>query len=88
MGNLSTRRPSPALVISLIALFFGLGGGAYAALKGIPDSRGVFHGCVDKRTGALRVVKSAKQLQQRSGRVPCDQHDKRLAHASAVGHSQ
>jgi hypothetical protein len=65
MRRLSMRRPSPALVISLIALFAALGGGAYAALSGIPDSRGVFHGCVNTRTGALRVVKSANQCHKR-----------------------
>src|SRR4051812_23559831 len=27
------RRPSPAMIVALVALFVGLGGGAYAALK-------------------------------------------------------
>jgi hypothetical protein len=59
MGRLWLRRPSPSLVISLIALVAALGSGAYAAMSGIPDAKGVFHGCVNTRTGALRVVKSA-----------------------------
>lgn len=32
-----SRRPSPATVIALIALFVSLGGSAYAALK-LPDN--------------------------------------------------
>jgi hypothetical protein len=52
------RPPSPATVIALVALFAALGGTGYAVVNGnrIPDSRGAFHGCVDRRTGALRVV--------------------------------
>ena len=49
------RLPSPALVIAVIALVVALGGGAYA-LSGVPDRNGVYHGCVDDKTGALRVV--------------------------------
>lgn len=37
MSKLKLRRPSPALVVSLIALFVALGSGAYAASK-IPTS--------------------------------------------------
>lgn len=33
MHRLLVRRPSPAMVVALIALFVALGGGAYAALK-------------------------------------------------------
>jgi hypothetical protein len=53
------RRLSYANVMATVAVFIALGGGAYAAFGGIPDGSGVFHGCVDSRTGALRVVKSA-----------------------------
>ena len=41
------------------AIFVALAGVAYAAVTGIPDKTGVFHGCVSKRNGALRVVRSA-----------------------------
>ena len=34
MRSLRLRKPSPALVIAVIALFVGLGGGAYAAKVG------------------------------------------------------
>ena len=37
MSKLRLRRPSPALVIAVIALFVGLGGGAYAAQIGTKD---------------------------------------------------
>lgn len=33
MHRFLTRRPSPAMVVALVALFVALGGGAYAALK-------------------------------------------------------
>lgn len=45
-------------VMSTIAVFLALGGGAFAAISSIPDANGVFHGCVSKETGVLRVVKS------------------------------
>ena len=51
------RLPSPAIVVALAALVFALAGAAWAA---IPDSSGVFHGCVSNRTGVLRVIDSSK----------------------------
>jgi hypothetical protein len=42
--------------LAALALFVALGGTSYAAISGIPDSGGAFHGCVDTRTGTLRVV--------------------------------
>jgi hypothetical protein len=65
MGRQWLRRPSPALVVSVIALVAALGSGAYAAVSGIPDALGVFHGCVNNRTGVVRVVKSAKSCAHR-----------------------
>lgn len=50
------RLPSPALVVAVAALVFALAGAAWAA---IPDSSGVFHGCVSNRTGVLRVIDSS-----------------------------
>jgi hypothetical protein len=62
------RRCRPRLtyanVMSTLAVFIALGGGAYAALGGIPDGSGVFHGCVDTKTGALRVVASTKSCRR------------------------
>jgi hypothetical protein len=55
----TSRRPSAAMIVALMALFVALGGSGYAALSGIPDRSGSFHGCVDKATGALRVVTSS-----------------------------
>jgi hypothetical protein len=51
-------RLSYANVMATIAVMMALGGTSYAATRGIPDSSGVFHGCVSKKTGALRVVTS------------------------------
>lgn len=47
-----------ANVMATTAVFLGLAGGAYA-VSGIPDANGALHGCVSKKTGALRVVTSA-----------------------------
>ena len=61
-----------ANVMATIAVFLALGGGAYAAISGIPDSGGVFHACVNKSTGAVRVVKpglACKSRKTRHGRV-------------------
>jgi hypothetical protein len=33
MNRYLTRRPSPSMVVALIALFVAIGGGAYAATK-------------------------------------------------------
>jgi len=69
-------RHSPRLtyanVVSTAALFAALGGGAYAAAGGIPDAGGVFHGCVNKGSGGLRVVKSARScrsVKKRKGKI-------------------
>jgi hypothetical protein len=55
------RRPSPALIVSLLALVFAMGGFAMAA---IPDSSGVFHGCYKKKKGTLRVVSSSRKCKK------------------------
>jgi hypothetical protein len=47
-----------ANTMATVAVFLGLVGGAYA-LSGVPDGTGVYHGCVDAKTGALRVVARA-----------------------------
>src|SRR2546421_7906829 len=52
-----------ANVMATVAVFLALGGGAYA-LSGIPDRGGVYHGCVDPKAGALRVVKSASSCRK------------------------
>src|SRR3954471_16078148 len=57
--------PSPATTIATVALVAALGGVGYAAVNGgLSDSSGAFHGCVNNRTGVLRVV--AKGTQCRS----------------------
>jgi hypothetical protein len=49
----SRVRPSPALIIAIVALFVALGGVAYAT---IPGSDGVIHGCYLNKNGTLRVI--------------------------------
>ena len=53
-----------------------LGGTGYAATRGIPGPGGVFHGCVSKRTGALRVVASAPSCHQSEFAVSWNQKGK------------
>jgi hypothetical protein len=60
-----------ANVMATLAVFLGLAGGAYAVTNA-PDSNGIFHGCVDKTTGALRVVANAHACRsaiRRNGRT-------------------
>lgn len=73
------RVPSPALLVSILALILALGGAAWAA---IPDSAGVFHGCVNDRTRALRVIDPS--LKGTAGR--CFKHGQRKE--TAVSWSQ
>jgi hypothetical protein len=53
-------RLSHANVVATAAVFLSLGGGAYAALGNGHADNHVFHGCVDRTTGVLRVVSSAR----------------------------
>ena len=65
-------RLSYANVAATIALVAALGGGAYAATSGVPDDRGVFHGCVSRSSGALRVVSdgsSCRKAKKRGGKT-------------------
>ena len=60
-----------ANVMATGAMFLALGGGAYA-LSAAPDGSGVFHGCVSKKTGVLRVAasgRSCRGARKRHGRV-------------------
>jgi hypothetical protein len=77
---------SYANVMATGAMFVALGGGAYA-LSGVPDAGGVYHGCVDNKTRALRVVTNASSCRKakiikRSGRRV------RLAGESAIAWNQ
>jgi hypothetical protein len=61
-GNRSTRL-THANVMATVAVFLALGGGAYA-LTGIPDRAGIYHGCADAKSGALRVVVNASSCRR------------------------
>lgn len=50
------RRPSPSMVVALIALLLAAGGVSYAV---IPNSDGSINGCYSKRDGSLRVIDTA-----------------------------
>ena len=65
-ARIRLRRPSPATVLSIVALVMATSGFAVAA---IPGSDGRIVGCFHKRTGALRVVDAARQCNRRTERV-------------------
>ena len=72
MRRVIRHRPSPAMVLAMIALIVALGGSAFAALRGVPDRKGVFHGCVNNSSGELRVVKraaSCRGVKKRNGKI-------------------
>jgi hypothetical protein len=70
MSKALRARLTYANVMATVAVFLALGGSAFA-LSGVPDAEGVFHGCVNKQTGRLRLVTSAA-----SCRAPKRRHGK------------
>jgi hypothetical protein len=58
------ERRTFSTVMGTGAILVALGGGALAAAGGVPDSGGVFHGCVSKRSGALRVVRRSSECRR------------------------
>jgi hypothetical protein len=59
------HRPSPGMVVALIALLVALGGVAFAS---IPGPGGVVKGCYSKSTGSLRVIDSKKSCSKKRER--------------------
>ncbi|MCW3022572.1 MAG: Collagen triple helix repeat protein [Conexibacter sp.] len=59
-----------ANVVASVALFLALGGGAYAAVSGIPGKDGRIHGCYNTSSGALRVLAEGRS---------CTRHENALA---------
>jgi hypothetical protein len=57
MTRLLTRRPSPAMIVALLALFVALGGSSYAAVK--IGARDIKRGAVGTRAIANNSVRSA-----------------------------
>ena len=53
------RKPQPATILSLIAAVFAAGGASYAVANPGSSGGGVLHACVNRRTGVLRLVRSA-----------------------------
>jgi hypothetical protein len=58
-------RVSRATVLVFVALCIALGGGSFAAISRIADSAGLIHACVNRRTGAVRIVRSARSCKAR-----------------------
>src|SRR5438067_10348326 len=52
----SIRRPSPAMIVAMLALVVAVGGVAFAS---IPDPSGVIRGCYDTSRGTLRGTDTA-----------------------------
>jgi hypothetical protein len=57
MGRLLRQRPSPAMIVALIALFVALGGSSYAAIK--VGSKNIKRGAVGSRAIANNSIGSA-----------------------------
>jgi hypothetical protein len=57
MKRLLTRRPSPAMIVALLALFVALGGSSYAAVK--IGARDIQRGAVGTRAIANNSIRSA-----------------------------
>jgi hypothetical protein len=55
------RRLTYANVMSTLALFVALGGGAYAAISALPGQGGTIRGCYQKKSGKLRVIAAGKK---------------------------
>ena len=55
------RSLSYANVMATVAVFLALGGGAFAATKGLTTKGGAIHGCVSARTHVLTVLKPGKR---------------------------
>jgi hypothetical protein len=62
-------RPGAGSIVLSLAIVAALLGTAYAASSGgIPDAGGVFHGCVSRQTGVVRLVAGAKQCHKAHAR--------------------
>jgi hypothetical protein len=63
------RRFCPRLtyanVMSTVAVFVALGGGAYAAVSSIPGPDGVIHACYAKKKGNLRLIAAGRRCSKR-----------------------
>jgi hypothetical protein len=66
MRRVIRHRPSPAMTVAVIALLVAVGGVAVAS---IPGPGGTIKACYAKRTGALRVIDSAKRCSSRRERT-------------------
>jgi hypothetical protein len=66
MLRIIRHRPSPAMVVALIALLVALGGVAFAS---IPGPGGVVEGCYSKSSGVLRVIDSKKGCSKKHERT-------------------
>jgi hypothetical protein len=70
LKRIVARRPSPALIVSFLALAVATSGFAMAA---IPDSTGVFHACYKKKKGTLRLVSSSRKCRKSERAVSWNQ---------------
>jgi hypothetical protein len=66
-------RLSYANVMSTIAVFAALGGGAYAAASSIPGPDGVIHGCYAKKKGNLRLIATGRRCSKRENAIAFNQ---------------
>jgi hypothetical protein len=63
-----------ANIVAMLALILAMTGFAAAA---IPDARGVIHGCYEKSTGILRVIKAGKRCSKSEKSISWNQQGRR-----------
>jgi hypothetical protein len=73
-----------ANVMSTIAVFIALGGGAYAAVSSIPGPDGVIHGCYQKKHGDLRLVSAGKKCARSERAIAFNQQGRTGARGRGV----
>src|SRR2546423_8212482 len=71
MPRLASLRPSPAMVIALLALVLAMGG--FAVAQSGRGSGGTIRGCADKKTGVLRVLKARGKCNRRERAISWQQ---------------
>jgi hypothetical protein len=62
--------------LGLVALFIALGGTSYA-VSALPGKSGVIHGCVNNRTGVVRVLRHGVRCQRGETRLSWNQRGQR-----------
>ena len=93
MDRIVSRRPSPATIISLVALFVALGGTSYAAIALAPNnsvgSAQVINGSLLKKDLSRKTVAALKGNLVDAARLPLDEYlDREAERFVQVSHTE